>query len=393
MIWPFSLLCKKKKKVVAPKISAPIIPIEDPVITPVVNPLPEILMGVSIFCGWASERDEFEAVPGIQCVARYPWKTLATDDRHMALGEYDERLPAITEQYIKWMQEGGIGVASVQIDWAHEHTSPGKLPRWRKRIATPLLMGHVAENWPADANVKYYLSNWDVMAGDPIWNEMKDDRWNAADVEDSWRQLGKVIARHADKLSYFRIDNRPVFQFGWAHNLPFYERAFGVTPKRITEILREEAGNLYIVSTCTEETTWPLTKEWGWDAVTQYALLGNGWTEAASNHRLWWNKGITFAKTSGMDFWVPISCGYDSTAWGSPEKVICMPTMPEYIAHIKEARKFARDNYQYTKGIVHKYAGNEIGEGGIFFPMADVPGNLHRGAEVMDAFKIACTEI
>jgi hypothetical protein len=380
---------------------------ETPAVIPTPQPAaePALTMGASWFCHWAKENVEFEAVPGIQCPYPNTWASLATPDRKMLLstpgmapGTYDESDPAITLQRIAFMEQGGLAVASVQIEFAHEHTCPSKLPSWRKRLppATgPLLMGHCAENWPADAKVKYYLSFWDVMAGDPIWGEMKGDGWTAADVEDSWRQLGDVIARHALKASYFAVGGRPVFQRGWAHNTPFYEREFGVTPKRITEILREEVRKttgkeLYIISTCTEEATWPLTKEWGWDAVTQYALLGNDWANAASNHRLWWDKGIAFAKSSGMDFWVPTSCGYDSRAWNSPEKCITMPTILEFIAHIKEARAFARANFRYTRGICWNYAFSEHGEGGILEPMADIEGNLHRGDEMLRAHAEAC---
>lgn len=371
---------------------------------------PALTMGLSNFCGFEAERIEFGAVPRIQCPYPRPWESLQTSDRKMALstpgmapGTYDERDPSVTLQQIAWMEEGGIGVCSYQIDCAMEQTCPPKMPDYRPRLASPILMAHCAENHPADSKVKYFLSDWDVSAqllapnsGDSIWPEMIANGWKRGDVETAWILRGQFIGRHAQKDSYFEIDDRPVFMRGWAHLLPEYERLFGVSPRRIADILRSEVRavtgkDLYLISTQTDASTWPLHKAWGFNAVTQYALHGHGWAAAMGAHRHWWGVGIEFAKESGLDFWVPATCGFDSRAWDSPESAIYIPTIPEYIEHIKEARAFARDNYKQTRGIVHSYAGSELGEGGIWFPMLDIPGNLHRGSEIMDAFKAACS--
>lgn len=390
-------------KPVKPKPKPP--PVIPPVVTP---PAPALTMGLSIFCGFASERIEFGAVPRIQCPYPRPWDSLVTNDRKMMLstpgmapGTYDERELSVTLQQIAWMEEGKKDVCSYQIDCAMEQTNWLKMPNYRPRLASPMLMTHCAENHPADSKVKYFLSDWDVSAqllapnsGDSIWEEMIANGWNRSDVETAWILRGQFIGRHAKKGSYFEIDDRPVFMRGWAHLLPEYERVFGITPKRIADILRSEVRAatgkvLYLISTQTDASTWPLHKEWGFNAVTQYALHGHGWAAAMGAHRHWRGQLLAFAKESGLDVWIPATCGFDSRAWDSPEPTIYIPTIPEYIEHIKEARQFARDNYKYTRGIVMEYAGTEIGEGGIWFPM--MPGQLHDGDELMRAHAAACT--
>jgi hypothetical protein len=76
-------------------------------------------MSVYLFSGWANPREEFGKVPGTQCPAREPWKVMRTSDREPLLGYYDERLPEITEQRLKWMESAGINNCVVQIEYDH----------------------------------------------------------------------------------------------------------------------------------------------------------------------------------------------------------------------------------------------------------------------------------
>ncbi len=372
------------------------------VVTPVVEAA-RLTMGVSVFCGWPLNRAEYGAVPGRQCPDREPWSKIQTADRQMALGVYDERDPAVTAQRLKWMQEGGVDYAVYQVEWAHRHFRPDLIP-YLQPLDSPLLMAHCADNHVPDSPVRFCVSLWDVMASSEdanYWREMREAGWKSDTMEDCWRGYARAIAtRYMARPNYLRVDGRPVLFEGYADSLAFYQREYGITPERVIAIMREEVLlrtglNPYIVATATDPAWFPQLKAIGFDAFTEYLLYGDGWANTMSIYRDRWRDAIAICKATGIDYWVPTTCGYDSAAWGNivrypdgrPAKH--MPTPAEFTAHLREARAFAETNRVNTRGFCCNYAMSEIGEGGILEPMKDVSGNLHRGDEMIRAHKAA----
>jgi hypothetical protein len=85
-------------------------------VAPIMGNPPQVSMGVSVFPGWANPRPEFGLVPGTQCPNQHPWEAIKTTDRVPLLGEYDERLIAVTEKRLEWMEYAGIGFACYQVE-------------------------------------------------------------------------------------------------------------------------------------------------------------------------------------------------------------------------------------------------------------------------------------
>lgn len=357
---------------------------------PVVVPSPQVQMGVSVFCGWANPRAEFGAVPGVMCPAEWPWKALQTDDRNMALGQYDEADPAVTVTRCEWMIEAGIDFCTYQIEWAHEHSCPDKRPRWRKVLDSPLTMSHCADNHPEDSPSQFCVSWWDTMAWDDIWREMLGNGWTVDDVIDSHRQFARTVAvRYMTRPNYLSVSGRPVLMRGAAETLLNHKDRFGfdLTPAQVVTIWRDEiravtGKELYLVGTSVDPPVRPLLKGWGFDALTEYLLHGYGWDDTMRVYRDWWARDLKECKESGLDFWVPTTSGYDSKAWGSPVAASHMPTASQFTEHLKEARALAAAN---GIGFVLTYAWNENGEGGIVEKMA--AGQLHDGDEMVRAHR------
>ena len=314
------------------------------------------------------------AVPGVQCPWQWPWKTIQTPDRVPAVGQYDEADPSVTAWRLREMEKGGVGYLIYQVEWAHEHTQPDRLPEWRKRLPSPLIMSHSAdhhaENHP-DSPVEFCVAIWDVstQAGHDFWKELVEgEGWTAREVEEGWRQFGRAVAtRYMTKPKYLRIDSRPVLFRGNAHTLPFYDRMFGVSPERIVGFVREEVRavtgqDLYLVATATEHSYWPKLKSIGFDAATEYLQHSDTWEHAAAWYRIVWTEQLAEAKRYGLDFWVPATCGYDARAWPRSNQDVFIPTPAQFKAHMLEARKFARDNYDITRGMIATYSVNEHGE-------------------------------
>lgn len=357
---------------------------------------------VYVFSGWQTERMEFGLVPGSECPNRFPWKVLQTDDRHMALGEYDEADPSITLQRIRWMEEAGVDCLAYQVQWAHAHAHPSLLPSWRSPLPSPLLMKHCADNHPIESNIKWFFDNWDVMstAGDRenYWSEMQSLGWNSVKMLESWRMYARTVASYMTRPSYMRIDNRPILMHGSAQGLAFYQIRFGINPAQIISIFREEikaatGQNPYIIATNTDPEMIKFLRGWGVDAIADYLLHDHGWQATMNMYRYWWGRHLTECKTDTLDYWIAMTCGYDSAAWGSPVRddtgkpYVHQPTATQFADHVREARKVASENVKCTRGFTILYALNENGEGGIFEPMA--PNQLHDGDELLDAFRLA----
>ena len=349
--------------------------------------------GVSVFCGWASPRPDHGRVPGVQSPNKWPWKVLQTRDRVPALGEYDERDPAVVSQRLRWMQEGGIDYACYQVEWAHEMTQPKTLVAWRPYL-DPLLMSHCADHHPAKSPVRFCVSMWDASQSDAnYWIELKSRGWKLAEAEASWRQYARTVAsRFMARSSYLRVGDRPVLFFGAASSLTFYQRQFGLSPARViaavsSEIRSHTGQKPYLVATSSAPEAFPQLKSWGFDAFTEYLLYSDSWRGVTAIYRQRWNEAIAICRQTGIEYWVPATVGYDSTAWGSPVNVRFVPTPAQFTAHLKEARQFARTNAPHTREQVITYAWNEFGEGGMIEPMKQ--GMLHSGDEMLRAHRAA----
>ncbi len=352
-------------------------------------------MGVTVFSAWADPRPDCNAVPGVMCPAERPWQALQTTDRKMALGEYDERDPAITAQRIRWWEDNGVDFVTYQIEWAHEHTQPDKMPPWRPKLSSPMTMDHCAFNHSASSTkVKFALSHWDSSAGDALWTEMVGNGWTANDVRESWRQFATRAAGFMLKPNYLHIEGKPVLMRGHPQKLAFYKDRFGIEPQEIIQIWRDEVRRLtgkelYLIATSAEPAFRPRLKAIGFDALTEYLLHGKGWDDAMASYRYWWDEDLRQCRADGLDYWVPASGGYDSAAWGSIEgaEVKHIPTPAQFTAHLKAARALALANPDVCKPFILSYAWNEIGEGGIIEPM--MPGQLHDGDSMLRAHRAA----
>lgn len=350
-------------------------------------------MGVSVFCGWASPRKEYGAVPGVQCPSLWPWKAIQTKDRVPALGEYDERLPEVTQWRLEQMQRGKIDFVCYQIEWAHEHTQPSLMPTWRPPLESPLLNSHCADNHPPDSPVKFCVSLWDVSANDPLWNDMVAAGWTIKEAEESWRLFAREVAtRYMSRPNYFTIDSRPVLFRGYAEAMQHYEIRFGLTPTRIVRIVREEIKSvtgkgLYLVATATDPPYRKNLKALGFDCLTEYLLHGDRWQGAMASYRDWWVRDLAQCEADGLDYIVPVTSGYDSRAWGNLGPPIHQPTAVQFREHLREARALARENAKTVRGVC-AYAWSEFGEGGIIEPLQ--PGMLHNEDEMIVAHREAC---
>jgi hypothetical protein len=185
----------------------------------------ELTMGAYTFPGWADPRPEFGLVPGTQSPTPRPWLALETQDRVPALGYYDEREQRITDWRCGEMSRGGLDFTCYQVEWRHD--------------THELLMAHCAENHPADANVQFCLSFFDVLdgSGDSYLPTFTQDQ-----LEASWRAYARAVVRFMSAPSYLRQDSRPVLFFGYAHK----------TSPRFLAIVREEIPDVYLVATCCE---------------------------------------------------------------------------------------------------------------------------------------------
>jgi hypothetical protein len=357
------------------------------VVPPVVR-LPRPLVGVSYFCGWETRRAEYGIVPRTECPDEYPWTTLKTPDRKMAIGggQYDEADPRVTKQRIEWAEWAGIDFFTYQVQWAHAMAHPSLLPAWRPPI-DPLLMKHCADNHPSTSRVKWCFSNWDVMAlsTDPYyWLELKSQGWTADHLLDSWRQYARRVASYMRRESYLWMNGQPVLMMGGVEGLERY-KMFGVDPLAIVDVIRSEVvaatGKLpYLVAQNTAPEYRSELQYLFFHALAEYLLHGDGWDDTMKVYDYWYERDVRECSKWGLNFWVPVTAGYDSKAWGSPVALSHMPTPRQFEDHLKKAMALAGD-----AGVVLIYAGNEIGEGGIIEPM--MPGQLHNGNEMLAAIR------
>jgi hypothetical protein len=259
-------------------------------------------------------------------------------------------------------------------------------------------MSHCAVNHPESSPVKFFVSLWDVIASSTdrvnYWKDRKErDGWTRTDAENSWRLYGETVGkRFMLKSNYLTVNERPVLMHGYAHSLPFYDLEFGLTPSNVLSLIRDgirasTGKEAYLIATCTDDKIYPTLKSWGFNAFTEYLIYSDNWANTMTLYKQWWARGTSIAKTYGMDYWVPATVGFDSSAWYyHPSQFI--PTPAQFTTHLKEARAFAKKNYAVTQGQVLTYAWNEFGEGGVIEPMAN--GQLHSGNEMLLAHKTAC---
>jgi hypothetical protein len=351
--------------------------------------------GVYVFCGWAKPRPEFEKVPGIQAPWPDPWAVLHTADRRPALGYYDERDPKVTAWRLEKMREGRVDFGVYQVGWSYIHSAPERMPRWEiaKGKLNPLLYSHCADAHRAP-DPKFALSFFDVLAQrslDSYWQDRINQGWTRATFTASVALFAKSAGRYMDSPAYHRVGGRPVLFWGYPHLLTYWERPFRYSPKEILELVRSSIGEVYIVATAVEPSVLPNLKAWGFDAFTEYLWYADSWRGAAATYRSKWREGVQIAREQGIHYWVPATAGFDARGWGIPNetdrRVPFVPTPTEFEAHMREAQRFALENFDVTQGQIVTYAWNEFGEGGVIEPMA--PGMLHEGDSMLRAFAAA----
>jgi hypothetical protein len=327
--------------------------------------------GSYVHCGWANPRPEFGIVPGVQCPTATPW-ALKTQDRQPALGYYDEREIGITKWRCQEMRRAGLDYAVYQVEWNHRLDKPA------------VLMAHCADAHEALLTRPYFcLSFFDVLTsssdGASVFAAIPD----RVSLERDIRNFARAVRFYTGSLSYYRVNGRPVLFWGYAHALSFYAR-YGATPRDVIRWLRSEIPDLYLVATCTEPFVHESLSSWGFDAFTEYLLYSDSWNGVLSAYRGRWAEGIDISKRTGIEYWMPATCGYNSAAWGSPVPLVFMPSPAEFADHLSETASFARAN---RIGRVITYAWSEFGEGGILEPMR--PGMLHDGDEMLLAHQAA----
>lgn len=329
-----------------------------------------VYMGVSVFTGWASPRPEYGLVPGVQCPVQYPWREIKRKDRTPAIGEYDEALPEVTVWREAQMIRGKIDFCVYQHEWSPD--------------LGLLTMNHCAENHPADSPVAFCLSWWDVLTNSSDGETyFSDPKWTLATVTASLKAYSKAVAPFTRKASYLKIDGRPVLFRGAAHSLRFCGR-WGLTPNVVLDLMASAiTPRPYFVSTACDPIDHAILKMWGFDAFTEYNLFADSWQSVMERYRDSWERSIRIAAETGIDYWVPTTCGFDSREWGSRLPFVFIPTPEQLTAHLREAREFARANYRYTRGRVLTNNFSEYGEGSVLEPM--LPGMLHDGDALLMA--------
>lgn len=355
------------------------------------EPKPITAIGYT-FCGWENPRSEYGAVPGVQCPEEKPWDVLLTKDREPALGYYNEAEPRITVERLKQCQTGKIDCVAYQLEWAHEHTQPKMMPGYRPKLPSPLINAHCVENHPESSPVKHFVSWWDASQWDDLWKEMIANGWSASEALESNRRFARELSKYMTRPNYLHVDGKPVFMRGAADNLEQYRVRFNINPADIVKVWRDEikktiGTDIYLVATSVDPPARPNLKAWGFDALTEYLLHGQGWNETMDVYRYWWARDLKLCREQGLDFWVPATVGYDSKAWGNPETVSHQPTPQQFTEHIKTVRKMASDFYDVTRGFYCIYAMTEFGEGGILEAMK--PGMLHDGDSMLRAHAAA----
>jgi hypothetical protein len=82
-------------------------------------------------------------------------------------------------------------------------------------------------------------------------------------------------------------------------------------------------------------------------------------------YRWAWSQGVQVAKDTGCKYWPSATSGYDGAAWDTPESragFSHVPTPEQFTAHIREAKKFTSDNYEWTDAQLLIYSMDEFGE-------------------------------
>lgn len=346
-----------------------------------------LYMGVSVFTGWASPRPEYGLVPGVQCPNQYPWAQMKVPNRVPLLGQYDEANPNVTIWRISHMIDGKIDWCTYQHEWS---------PHLNR-----LIMNHCAENHPADSPIKFAMSWWDVLSNSSDGVSYYDNTYAIAGNAEPWTHerivlslaaYSKACAAIMAKPSYLKIDGRPVLFRGAANSLQFYAK-WGLTPKQVLDLTASAiTPRPYLVATACDPAFHSHLKSWGFDAFTEYTLYSDSWAHAMDTYRFRWDLAIMTSKLTGIEYWVPACAGFDARGYLAEAEAAKLgffepPTPADFTAHLVEARQFARDNAQYTRGRIISYAWSEYYEGGTIEPMK--PKMLHDGDELLKAHAAA----
>jgi hypothetical protein len=252
---------------------------------------------------------------------------------------------------------------------------------------TTLLNTHCLDNHRGP--LKKSAAFWDVMRSSDeskvFWPAIK---WTPERVLGKFRRYGEDVASRMDS-DWKTIGGRPVLFQGQCHSLLDYTRDFGIAPDELTAAIREGAQkDVYLVATCTDPKVYRSLKVWGFDAFTEYLLYASDWNAVMNIYREYWAKGVQIAKETGMHYWVPVTTGFDSSAWyDHPNRFV--PTPEQFTAHLKEAVTFALANWTETRGEICIEAWNEFGEGSYLEPSIDSPEQLHPGDEMLRATRTA----
>jgi hypothetical protein len=208
--------------------------------------------------------------------------------------------------------------------------------------------------------------------------------WKREDVLAKWMGYARAVRdRYISLPNYRRIDGRPVLMHGGVDRMEFYVR-FDITPKEIVEAIRHEIPDAYLIATNTAPEYYGKLKQIGFDAFTEYLWYSDSWKNVCTMYRQKWAEGVMIAKQYGLHYWVPATSGYDSEAWGNPVSAKFVPTPPQFLEHLVEARLFASQHYGQTKGQVVVYSWNEFGES----PTAIEP-TVRNGDAYLRAFREA----
>ncbi len=252
---------------------------------------------------------------------------------------------------------------------------------------TTLLNSHCLDNHRGP--LKKSAAFWDVMrSSDEARTFWPAINWDAQKVLRKFRLYGESVAERIDS-DWKTIDGRPVLFHGQCHSLLGYTQDFGLSPSDITSSIREGAQkDVYLVATATDPKVYRSLKVWGFDAFTEYLIYSDTWQNVMNIYREYWNKGIALAKETSLHYWVPVTTGFDSSAWyDHPNRFV--PTPDQFTAHLKEAVQFALDNWNETRGEICIEAWNEFGEGSYLEPSIDSPEQLHPGDEMLRATRRA----
>ncbi|MFT3802098.1 MAG: glycoside hydrolase family 99-like domain-containing protein [Burkholderiaceae bacterium] len=313
-------------------------------------------LGVYYFPGW---KDGERGAPSPR-----PWDAIRPyPDREPLLGWYDESGFDVMRRQLGWMAQYGIDF--VMFDWYWDREN---FPQ----------MAHALRAYQA-------LGDRQGVGFAIMWA-------NHSVVPERVDQFDEAVRHWIEHYfadpAYLRVDGRPVVMIFSAQQLDQNARGFGASGAALLERAQQAARRagypgIYFVG---GTTVTPVRRDDaaldGYDALSAYNYHGlprgrpfaggqttsHDFEQLARGYREHWQEMLG---TSGRDYWLPITAGWDKRPWGGsrdPRHDDSRPDVPAFARHLREARATMAEHARQTRGIGLVCCWNEFGEGSYVEP-------------------------